>query len=257
MSSPSLRALLDFAVEAAWQAGRLTLAHFQADVAIERKADETPVTIADRDGERLLRRLIERAFPEHEIVGEEFGATQGASSSSHRWILDPIDGTQSFIRGVPLYGVLVGLEIEGEMAVGVVHFPALGEMVAAARGEGCRWNGRTVRVSRVDRLADALVAYTDAADLQRRHPEGWARLQAQTRLQRGWSDCYAYTLVATGRAEIALDARMSPWDCAALVPILREAGGTFTDWAGTPTIAGGNGLATNGRLFEDVLGLLR
>ena len=155
MPSTTLRQFLDFAMEAAWQAGQLTLAHFQTGVAVDWKEDRTPVTVADQGAEKLLRELISRRFPDHAVMGEEFGETD--KDSTHKWILDPIDGTQSFIRGIPLYGVLIGLEIDGEAVVGVSHFPALGEMVSAARGEGCRWNGRLARVSSVSRLEDALV----------------------------------------------------------------------------------------------------
>jgi histidinol phosphatase-like enzyme (inositol monophosphatase family) len=253
--SVSLREYLDFAMDAAWRAGQLALGHFQTGVAVERKADHSPVTVADRGAEELLRALIKERFPDHAVLGEELG--EGDTDSSHRWILDPIDGTQAFVHGVPLFGVLVGLEIAGEMVVGVCHLPALRETVAAALGEGCRWNGRRARVSPLRRLDQALVAYTDAATLVG-HPSGaWGRLLAATRMQRGWSDCYAYCLVATGRADVAIDALMSPWDCAALVPILREAGGTFTDWNGQTRIDGGQAVATNGVLFEPVMRLLK
>jgi myo-inositol-1(or 4)-monophosphatase len=249
-----LRSLLDFALDAAWQAGQLTLGYFQTGVAVDRKEDQSPVTVADRSAEELLRRLIEARFPEHAIVGEEFG--EADKDSTHRWILDPIDGTQSFVRGVPLYGVLMGLEISGEVVLGVAHFPALGEMIGAARGEGCRWNGRAAGVSGASRLEEALVAFTDSRDLGARFPNGWPRLQAACRVVRGWSDCYGHALVATGRAEVMVDPIMSPWDCAALMPILAEAGGTFTDCRGRATIHGGSALSTNGPLLGPVLELL-
>ncbi|MGH2543762.1 MAG: inositol monophosphatase family protein, partial [Ardenticatenaceae bacterium] len=165
-TSHDFRPYLDFAIDAAWQAGRLTLQYFQAAFDVEWKGDASPVTVADRGAEELLRRLIETKYPDHAIVGEEFGETHRAGAS-FRWILDPIDGTRSFIRGVPLYAVLVGLEIEGEMVVGVVNFPALGEIVTATKGEGCRWNGRACRVSRVAHLSEALVCYTDPAAFAR------------------------------------------------------------------------------------------
>jgi histidinol-phosphatase len=252
----STQTFLDFAIDAAWQAGQITLAHFQTGVAVEQKADESPVTIADRGAEQMLRRLIEDRFPDHAIVGEEYGETD--RDSTYRWIIDPIDGTRSFIRGVPLYGVLIGLEIGGENVVGVVHFPGLGEMLAAARGHGCRWNGRPARVSDVSRLDQALVTYTDCtgfADYGR--AEAWARLQAATHTQRGWGDCYGHYLVATGRAELMLDPILSAWDCAALVPILSEAGGTFTDWDGVATIYSGHGFSTNGVLFDQVMEVIK
>jgi histidinol-phosphatase len=250
----ALQDYLEFAVDAAWAAGRRTLAWFQTEVPVERKADQSPVTAADRDAERALRALIDARFPDHGIVGEELGAVR--EDASHRWVLDPIDGTQSFVRGVPIYGVLVALEIRAVPVVGVCHFPALGETVAAGDGLGCWWNGRRARTSSITRLDEALVAYTEGRGLRARLGEAWDRLERHTRVQRGWGDCYGHCLVATGRAEVMLDARMSPWDCAALIPVLREAGGTFTDWTGISRTDGGDAFSTNGPLFDDVLALL-
>jgi len=162
------------------------------------------------------------------------------------------------VRGVPLYGVLIGLEIAGESVVGVVYFPGLGEMVAAARGHGCQWNGRPACVSDVSRLDQALVAYTDSASFAGYGwGEAWARLQAATHTQRGWGDCYGHCLVATGRAEVMLDPIMNVWDCAALLPILSEAGGTFTDWDGEATIYSENAFSTNGTLFDQVMEIIK
>ncbi len=250
----STRELLAFAVDAAWRAGRVTLAHFQVGIQADRKSDDTPVTEADRGAERLLRHLIETRFPDHAILGEEFGEDE--RDSSHRWIIDPIDGTHAFVQGVPVYGVLVALEIAGDPVVGVAHFPALGEMVAAASGEGCRWNGREAHVSHVSDLHEALLVYTDPGRPPAPARDGLLALRGATRLQRAWGDCYGHCLVATGRAEVMLDCVTSPWDCAALLPILREAGGRFTDWTGRETIDGGNAVSTNGVLHDPVLGLL-
>jgi myo-inositol-1(or 4)-monophosphatase len=247
----STRELLDFAIDVATQAGQQALGYYRSGVTVEWKPDQSPVTAADRACEELLRRSIEHHFPDHAIVGEELGETD--RDSRHRWFIDPIDGTQSFIRGVPLWGVLLGLEIDADMVVGVVNLPALGEIVTAATGLGCSRNGRPTRVSAVGRLDQALVAFTDPRALASRRPDAWARLQARTRLQRGWGDCYAHCLVATGRAEVALDPIVSAWDCAPLLPILREAGGTFTDWDGRVTIDGGSAISTNGGLFEEVM----
>ncbi|MBA3532349.1 MAG: histidinol-phosphatase [Ardenticatenales bacterium] len=252
-SHASLRPYLDFAIDAAWQAGRLTLEYFQTNVGVEWKSDASPVTIADRRAEELLRKLIEKQYPTHAIVGEEFGETDG-SNAAFRWIVDPIDGTRSFIRGVPLYAVLVGLEVEGEMVLGVANFPALNEMVSAARGEGCTWNGRPCRTSSVNRLSEALVCFTDPSAFEAHgRADAWARISAASHTQRGWSDAYGHILVATGRAEIMLDPIVTLWDNAALLPILQEAGGTFTDWNGTPTAYGGNGISTNGYLLDEIL----
>jgi histidinol phosphatase-like enzyme (inositol monophosphatase family) len=255
--STSLREYLDFAIDAAWQAGQFTLAHFQTGVAVNWKEDQSPVTAADQGAEKLLRELIGRRFPEHAILGEEMGEEENSKKNgSHRWIIDPIDGTQSFIAGVPLYGVLLGLEIEGDMVVGVAYFPGLSEMVSAARGLGCRWNGRLSRVSDVDRLEDSRLAFTDISDLERVERDAWSLLKQATRIQRGWGDCYGHCLVATGRAEVMLDPLMKVWDCAALLPILQEAGGTFTDWKGKPTVYASNAVSTNGALFESVINIL-
>jgi len=253
MTEPALRDLLAVAVEAAWAGGRRTLAWFNAGAAVEWKSDGTPVTAADREAEAAMRRVIARAFPDHGILGEEEGETAGRAP--YRWIIDPLDGTRSFVRGVPLYGTLVGVEVHGEPVVGVIHLPALDEMIAAARGEGCTWNGRRCRVSRVARLADALVVVTDERSARTRSP-AYERLAATTSLQRTWADCYGYALVATGRAEIALDPVMDVWDCAALLPVVEEAGGRFTDWRGRRTINGGEAVATNGVLHDEVLTLL-
>jgi histidinol-phosphatase len=253
MTGPAVRDLLAVAVEVAWAGGRRTLAWFNAGVQVEWKSDGTPVTAADREAEAAMRGVIRRAFPDHGILGEEEGETAGRAP--YRWIIDPLDGTRSFVRGVPLYGTLVGVEAYGEPVVGVIHLPALGEMIAAARGEGCTWNGRRCRVSRADRLEEALLVVTDERTARTRST-AYERLVARTQLQRTWADCYGYALVATGRAEIALDPVMDVWDCAALLPVVEEAGGRFTDWRGGRTISGGEAVATNGALHDDVLALL-
>jgi histidinol phosphatase-like enzyme (inositol monophosphatase family) len=247
----SVHTLLDFAVDAAQQAGRVALGYYRAGTAVDRKPDSSPVTAADREAEQLLRRLIADRFPSHSILGEEFGADD--RDPAHRWILDPIDGTKSFIHQVPLWGVLVGLMIDDVPSVGVAHFPALGETFAAARGTGGTWSGGPLRVSATDRIEAALLVYTDGRDVERKLGPRWPRLRDRTALQRGWGDCYGHCLVASGRADIALDPHMNVWDCAALIPILQEAGGTFTDWQGRAVIDGGDAISTNGRLKEEVI----
>lgn len=255
MNDRELSAILDFAVESAQLAGALTLGYFQTGTPHERKADRSPVTAADRAAEELLRRRIERAFPAHGIVGEEFGVERGDAAA--RWILDPIDGTQSFVCGVPLYSVLVGFELAGEMLAGVIHLPALHETIYAARGMGCRWNGRPARVSEVARLDQARVAYCSSKGfVTHRRAAAFERLRDACEIDRGWGDAYAYALVATGRADLALDPIMSVWDNAALAPVVREAGGTFTDWRGRATHTATESLATNGRLLDETLALL-
>src|SRR5262249_23200550 len=152
-------------------------------------------------------------------------------TAPYRWIVDPLDGTRTFVRGVPLYGTLVGLEVRGEPVVGAIYLPALEELVAAARGQGCTWNGRPCHVSDSSRLEDALVVVTDERTARLRSP-AWAALEKRSQMQRTWGDCYAYVLVATGRADVALDPAMNVWDCAALLPVIEEAGGRFTSWRG-------------------------
>ena len=248
--SSSLADLLEFAADAAWVAGRSTLEHFQTGVAVDIKADASPVTVADRSAERILRDVIGARFPDHAVLGEEYG--EQPARSGFRWVLDPIDGTQSFIRGVPFYGVLVALEIGGEPRLGVAHFPALNETVAAADGCGCWWNGRRARVSGTVRLEQAAIGYSDSRMLHDRMQERWPAFQHATGIQRGWGDCYGHCLVATGRLDVMLDPAMNPWDCSALIPILREAGGTCTDWTGATRTDGGDAFSTNGRLFDAV-----
>ena len=243
---------LAIARTAAEDAGRFALAHFRTALTVEYKADRSPVTIADRGAEETLRAALGAAFPHDGILGEELGETHG--SSGRRWIIDPIDGTQSFIHGVPLWGVLVALEDRRECVVGVVALPALGETLWAARGGGAFVNGTPARVSSATTLADATILTSDASP---RHfgdkHVGFQQLLGRAARHRGWGDCYGYALVATGRAEVMLDPLMNPWDAAAVKPIIEEAGGTFCAWDGTPTIYGGSALAMPAALRDPVL----
>lgn len=246
---------LAFAVDAAEQAGRAILRHYQGDLRAESKHDGSPVTVADREGEEILRALIETRYPADGILGEEHGARR--PDAPRCWVLDPIDGTRTFVRGVPLYGVLMALVEDGAPVVGVVHFPALSETVCAARGLGCWWNGRRAHVSAIDRIEEALVL-TTSVELDEEHGrgDGWHRLRARAGMARTWSDCYGYALVATGRAEAMADPIMAPWDVAALVPVVEEAGGVFTDWDGRTGYPATSAVATNAALAAEVRELL-
>ena len=250
-----LNELLEFAVDLARGAGEITLQYFRKQPETSKKSDGSFVTIADRQAESYLRKRISERFPEDGILGEEEGESQG--TSGRRWILDPIDGTFAFVHGVPFYGVLIAVEIDGEMSVGVVNMPALGEIVSAAKGVGCFLNGEPARVSNTADLKDALLLSTDFSACAR---YGFGRaaevLQERAKTNRTWGDCYGYVLVATGRADVMLDPVMNLWDCAPLLPIMEEAGGTFTDWRGVRTVAGGNSIATNGVLFEEVMSVV-
>jgi histidinol phosphatase-like enzyme (inositol monophosphatase family) len=247
---------MDFAVGLARDAGEITNRYFKGSFVAERKADNSFVTAADREAEKHLRTSIEEAFPEDAILGEEDGEKPGRSN--RRWILDPIDGTYSFVHGVPLYGVLIGLEIDRQAVLGVVNLPALGEVVCAARGLGFFWNDAPARVSATESLNDSLLLCTDFGSC---YSHGFGRaaeiLQRQVNARRTWGDVYGHVLVATGRADIMLDPIMNVWDCAPLLPIVEEAGGTFTDWRGQRTIHGGNAISTNGKLFEPVIAVIR
>jgi histidinol-phosphatase len=252
----SIPALLDFAAETAWQAGLLTLGYFQTGLQPDWKSDLSPVTLADRKSEEFIRGRIEKQYPRHAIVGEEFGVAE-TEGATHRWIIDPIDGTRSFVRGVPLYGVLIGLEIEGKPTIGAAYFPALGEMLTAATGQGCRWNGRPARVSTTPHLRDGVISHADTGSFARYgRAEAWQRLQAAAGYRAGWTDSYGYLLVATGRVEAMFDPMMNVWDCAPFLPILQEAGGYFGDWEGNPTIYGQDAFATTTTLLPEILRLI-
>ena len=256
MDAVQLRNILDFAVDAAQIAGRLTLGYFQAGVSHESKTDDSPVTVADRGAEQLLRERIAARFPTHGIVGEEFGETRGGAAA--RWILDPIDGTFSFIHGVPMYSVLIGFEFNAEMLAGVIHMPALSETVYAARGMGCYWNGRRAQVSATRELAHATVLTAGGTYFdQTGRSEQFDRFRRAGKQHRSWCDAYAYGLVATGRADAVADPRMALWDIAPVYPCVVEAGGRVTNWAGQDTHLGPDGVATNGLIHDAVLKTLR
>lgn len=250
-----LEQLLEFAVDLARGAGDITLKYFRKQPETTTKTDGSYVTVADREAEAYIRRRIGERFPDDGILGEEEGESQG--TSGRRWIIDPIDGTFAFVHGVPFYGVLIAVEVDGEMSLGVVNIPALNEIVFAAKGLGCFFNGEPARVSQTAKLENALLLSTDFAACER---YGFGKavesLQSRARTSRTWGDCYGYVLVATGRADVMLDPVMNLWDCAPLLPIMEEAGGTFTDWRGAATANGGNSIATNGLLFDEVMGVV-
>lgn len=250
-------AALHFALDATYHAGRITLGYFQTGVTPERKGDNTPVTIADKTAEEKLRALIAAAYPDDGIIGEEYGRQAG--TSGYTWVIDPIDGTKSFVCGVPLYGCLLArIDHDNRPVVGVAHYPALNETVYAAQGMGAFWNGRRARVSTTATLADAVLLMSDIVGYDERGKgEGYRALVASTYIQRTWGDSYGYLLLATGRADVMIDPVMQIWDCAPFGIILPEAGGTFTDWHGEPTISAGESIATNGVLFNTVMDAVR
>lgn len=252
---------LEFARYAARAAGEITMRYFSQQIAVERKSDDSPVTVADRNAEQHLRELLGEAFPDDGIIGEEYGATEG--KTGYRWILDPIDGTKSFITGVPLFSTLVAAQYEGQSVLGVIELPALNERVFAASGLGAfrqvgEGSEERVSVATNARLSEGVYLTSDERPfVERGALEVHRQLQASAWISRTWGDGYGYYLVATGRALAMVDAAMSIWDAAALQPVLVEAGGTFTDWQGMPTVEGMEGIGTNGRVLEEVLRLTR
>lgn len=251
---PSLRELLDVATEAARLGGTHTLRYFNQNVNVELKSDNSPVTRADREAEVIVKDYLLSRFPTHSVLGEEHGTVAG--DPDYQWVVDPIDGTKSFVHGVPLFTTLVGLQVKGRPAVGAIYVPALDEMASAAEGLGCNWNGKPCRVSTVDKMSQALLLTSDAT-MSVQRSDAYMTLAQQCAYARTWGDGYGYVLVATGRAEIMVDAKMNPWDCCALIPVITEAGGVCTSWSGAPTIHGGDLYACNAQLADTIAPILR
>lgn len=247
--------LLQSVTAVARQAGDVAASYFKTALDVEQKTDGSPVTVADREAERVARDWIAQHFPADGILGEEYG--ERAVQAGRRWIIDPIDGTKSFVRGVPLWGTLVALCDGTVVLAGAAYFPALGELIAAAPGEGCWCNDTRCSVSSVSNLADATVLTTDErfTDQQSRR-DGWRALSERALISRTWGDAYGYLLVATGRAEVMVDPIMNPWDAAPFLPIIEEAGGVFTDWGGRRTAFGGSVVATNRALAREARAVL-
>ncbi|MDO5580777.1 MAG: histidinol-phosphatase [Planctomycetia bacterium] len=252
---------LELAIQIAREAGELTLSYFNnPDLDVEQKKDGTPVTAADRGAEKYLREQISRAFPKDAILGEEFSNQEG--DSGYRWILDPIDGTKSFIHGVPLYSTLVGIEKEGEPIAGVIRIPALQEGIYAEQGGGAWWEHprfpevRRAHVSQVDSINEALFLTSEVItfdEMGRR--EAYNEIEKKSRLTRTWGDAFGFYLVATGRAEFIVDPDLSPWDAGPLTTVLEEAGGHYTDWNGSKKMRSSEGIGVNDALFEDLIAI--
>lgn len=249
------RVLMEATAELAQLAARTAMQWYRQNVQVESKSDGSPVTIADRESERVAREWLTERFPDDGILGEELGHVR--PDARRQWILDPIDGTKSFVRGVPLWGTLVAC-CEGETVLsGAACFPAVNEVVVAAAGEGCWWNDTRARVSDVSALAQATALITDDRFPERPwRGEQWRQLGAEVGVARTWGDCYGYLLVATGRAEIMVDDIVNPWDAAAVYPIITEAGGHFTSWDGVNTAFGGSAIATNDTLASATRAIL-
>jgi histidinol phosphatase-like enzyme (inositol monophosphatase family) len=263
---PEIGRRLACLLQVATQAAELTVGYFQSDrVRVDLKSDESPVTQADREAERLIRETVAAAFPGDGFIGEEEGTTP--DTTGFRWVIDPIDGTVSFAAGVPLYGSLIGIErtmVDGSRRVvaGVASMPALHERVWAVEGGGAWWerSGRPTVPARVcapKPLSESIVCTTGSEYYRRT-----SRMHVLKRLEeicgrmRGWSDCYSLVLLATGRCQVALDPMMNPWDCGPFPVIIAEAGGVFTSWKGEPGIHGGDSVACHPSMHAELLQLL-
>lgn len=254
--NPEWRNRYELAVDAARKAGRIAQRYFTGEFTVEWKADQSPVTVADRETEQSLRQTLLAAFPNDGFLGEEFGDTPG--TSGFRWIIDPIDGTRSFVRGIPLWATLVGLEYKGEQIAGIAEVPALGHGYRALRGEGAYRDERRIRVSDVADLSQALVFYSSLSwFIKAERQAQFAELVRRTDRTRGFGDFYGFVLVAQGSGELMVEHGVHAWDVAAIKPIIEEAGGRFSDWSGTPSIHTPDVLVSNGKLHEETLALLR
>ncbi len=255
-----LEGRLACAVELAKLGGQLTLKYFQTSgVDVERKGDNSPVTIADKEAEELIRHQLSQRFPADAILGEEFGSHAG--TSDYQWIVDPIDGTKSFISGVPIYSTLIGIVHHRECLGGVIYIPALDEVVFAAKGTGTWHSIRGAAPQRCQvskrKLADGLFVTTQFDSFAKRGAgEGFSKIEKASYITRTWGDGYGYLLIATGRAEVMVDPIANPWDLAAVQPVVEEAGGRFTSWSGESTVFGGDGVGSNGLVHNDVLNML-
>ena len=250
------RSRYESALDAAQQAGRFALQYFDRDIADEWKPDHSPVTMADRGAEDLLRKSLLGRFPNDGFLGEEFGDTKG--SSGYRWIIDPIDGTRSFVRGIPIWATMVGLECKGELIAGIVYIPALQQMFHALRGGGAWRDQRRIHVSSVASLDKAHVYYSSISWFQKAgHEQQFLNLVRQTERQRGFGDFYGFLMIAQGSGEIMVEHGVHSWDIAAIEPIVAEAGGKLTAWDGKLDIEKPDVLASNGILHEEALRVIR
>jgi histidinol-phosphatase len=256
MMNPEWRSRYEVMVQAAKAAGQKALEYFDRDVAVEWKHDRSPVTIADREAEQLLRATLTQRFPGDGFLGEEFGDTPG--STGYRWIIDPIDGTRCFVRNIPHWATLVGLEYKGEMIAGVSYAPADNQLVRALRGDSTFKNDKRVRVSDVATLSQALACYSGFQFFEKAGKERqFLNVMRGIDRARGFGDYYGFVLVAQGSCDVMVDCGVHIWDIAGLKVIVEEAGGKFTDWDGGSDLDRPDCVASNGKLHDATLSLLK
>lgn len=253
--SETFRDDLELALALAADADAISMRYFRsARLEVRTKSDLTMVSEADEGVERALRARLAAERPADGLVGEEFGS---GGASERRWIIDPIDGTANYVRGIPVWATLIGLESGGEAVLGVVSAPALSTRWWAVRGGGAFANGRRLAVSAVESIEGAHLSYDDYAGFEKHGlAEAFLELARRCVRTRGFGDFWSYMLVAEGAVDIAVEPRVALWDMAAVQPIVEEAGGRFTDLRGRATPDGGSGVATNGRIHDQVLRIL-
>lgn len=242
MGDPSPEDLRTFAEKLAGKSGAILRRHFRTPIAVDAKADRSPVTVADREAETALRQAIEEVFPDHGILGEEFGATR--AGATYLWVLDPIDGTKAFITGKPLFGTLIGLLKNGEPCLGVIDQPILNERWVGIRGRPTLFNGKPVKTRACPELGLAAAYSTAPAMFEGKDETAYRRLTEKMRYAMFGTDCYGYGLLALGFVDFIVEAKLKPHDFCPIVPIVEGAGGRMTDWEGRPL-----GLASDGRVL--------
>jgi histidinol-phosphatase len=248
--------ILSAAIEAAKAAAEVALHYFRTNLKVETKADRTPVTQADRECEAKIIEILSQRFPAYGFLGEETGERAGQGNA--RWIIDPIDGTKNFIRGIPFFATLIALEENGDITAGVVSAPAIDDLLYARKGQGAFANDRQVHVSDVAELSQSMLVHGGLKDLKVRPCwEPFLRLVDATARQRGFGDALGHSIVICGQAEITLEPEIKPWDVAATKILVTEAGGRFSDFAGTPSIYTGNAVISNGHVHEAVVNILQ
>lgn len=248
--------VLSAAIEAAKAAGEIALHYFRTNLTVETKADRTPVTRADRECEATIVEMLHARFPEYGFLGEELGEQPGTGNA--RWIIDPIDGTKNFIRGIPFFATLIALEEDGEITTGVMHAPAIGDLLYARKGQGTFARDRQVRVSGIAELRDTMLIHGGLKDLKVRPCwQAFLRLVDGTARQRGFGDALGHSVVVCGHAEVALEPEIKPWDVAATKILVTEAGGRYSDFAGSASIYTGSAVISNGLVHDAVVDILR
>ena len=252
--TPQMKAFIPFTEKLADASAQVIKRYFRTQVTVEHKADASPVTVADREAERVMRELIRKEFPAHGIIGEEWGDYQ--PDAEYVWVLDPIDGTKNFVSGSFLFGTLIALLHHGRPVLGVIHHPLLNEFLVGT-GDQTWLNGQRVSVRACTRIEDATLLASSHWTVHRyQNGAAFDALSRRVRLYRTWGDCHGYYLVATGYADIMIDPIMSVWDMMALIPIIEGAGGRITDYQGRDPVGGDGIIATAGSIHDEVVGLL-